>query len=99
MFPVGEEHQRMNRIPFCHLCRRRHRHPDLGQRWSSVADLGVASQRVHQSVHREGVVGGPRPHVLLKALNDGTVGPETSSTKNFINCPENGFWSKTGSQE
>lgn len=50
--------------------------PYLRQRGSSVPDARVAPHGVHQRVGGEGVVGGARAHVLLKALNDCSVGPE-----------------------
>lgn len=50
--------------------------PHLRQRRSSIPDACVAPHGVHQRVGGERVVGGPRAHVLLKALNDYPIGPE-----------------------
>lgn len=50
--------------------------PHLRHRGSSVPDARVAPHGVHQCVGGERVVGGPRAHILLKALNDGPIGPK-----------------------
>lgn len=50
--------------------------PDLRKGGSPVPGACVAPHGVHQRIGGECVVGGPRAHVLLKALNDGPVGPE-----------------------
>lgn len=49
--------------------------PHLRHRRSSIPDACVAPHGVHQRVGGERVVGGPRAHVLLKALNDCPIGP------------------------
>lgn len=57
--------------------------PHLRQRGSFVPSACVAPDGVHQCVGGECVVGGPRAHVLLKALNYRPVGPEgNKSPKN-----------------
>lgn len=50
--------------------------PHFRHRGSSVPGAGVASHGVHECVGGEGVVCGPRAHVLLEALNDRPVSPE-----------------------
>ncbi len=50
--------------------------PHLRHRRSSVASAAIAPHGVHHCVGGEGVVGGARAHVLLKALNDRPIGPE-----------------------
>lgn len=45
-------------------------------RRASIPSTGVGPHGVHHCVGGERVVGGPRAHVLLKALSDGPIGPE-----------------------
>lgn len=52
--------------------------PHRGHRRASEPGTLVAPHGVHQGVCGEGVVGGPRPHILLEAFNDGPVGPAES---------------------